>query len=167
MSALAVLSPRPNSHPFQERQISVHEPIKIGRSVARARPAPNNAIYDCKVLSRNHALLWYENGKVGRIRILHYVNSGDLTNVVRENYIKPETLCVKLCIVVTLCLFPWNPLGLLWGPWAHKACITSRFMTEWFHAHHQLHHGQGTTTRGDRYQGSSSAGQKDQFIFRP
>lgn len=62
MSAVAILSCQPNSHPFQERHISLHEPIKIGRSVARARPAANNGIFDCKVLSRNHAMLWYENG---------------------------------------------------------------------------------------------------------
>ncbi|ELU00737.1 hypothetical protein CAPTEDRAFT_118963 [Capitella teleta] len=62
MSAVAVFTSRPNSHPFQERHVTLHEPVKIGRSVARARPAPNNAVFDCKVLSRNHALLWYENG---------------------------------------------------------------------------------------------------------
>jgi hypothetical protein len=49
---------------LQERTLTLDQPVKIGRSVARARPAPNNAIFDCKVLSRNHALLWYENGKV-------------------------------------------------------------------------------------------------------
>jgi hypothetical protein len=64
MSALAILSCRQNSHPFQERHITLLEPMKIGRSVARARPAPNNGIFDCKVLSRNHAMLWYENGTV-------------------------------------------------------------------------------------------------------
>ncbi|XP_055883774.1 sarcolemmal membrane-associated protein-like isoform X3 [Biomphalaria glabrata] len=63
MSALAILSCRPNSHPFQERQISLHEAVKIGRSVARARPSSNNGIFDCKVLSRHHAMLWYETGK--------------------------------------------------------------------------------------------------------
>ncbi|XP_064631872.1 sarcolemmal membrane-associated protein-like isoform X3 [Lineus longissimus] len=63
MSAISIFTCRPNSHPFQERQIPMHEPVKIGRSVARARPAPNNAIFDCKVLSRNHALIWYETGK--------------------------------------------------------------------------------------------------------
>ncbi|ODN02007.1 Sarcolemmal membrane-associated protein, partial [Orchesella cincta] len=65
MCARAVLSCRPNSHPFQDRTLPLDQPIKIGRSVARARPSPNNAIFDCKVLSRNHALLWYEteNGK--------------------------------------------------------------------------------------------------------
>jgi hypothetical protein len=47
------------------------QPVKIGRSVARARAAPNNAIFDCKVLSRNHALLWYENGKVLNFITLH------------------------------------------------------------------------------------------------
>lgn len=65
MSApVAIFTCRPNSHPFDERHIPLTEPVKIGRSVARARPAANNAIFDCKVLSRNHALLWYENGKV-------------------------------------------------------------------------------------------------------
>lgn len=39
------------------------EPVKIGRSVAKSRPATNNCIFDCKVLSRNHAILWYEDGK--------------------------------------------------------------------------------------------------------
>ncbi|XP_041349937.1 sarcolemmal membrane-associated protein-like isoform X2 [Gigantopelta aegis] len=63
MSALAILTCRPNSHPFQERHITVDEVIKIGRSVARARPAANNAVFDCKVLSRHHAVLWYENNQ--------------------------------------------------------------------------------------------------------
>ncbi|KAG8225904.1 hypothetical protein J437_LFUL006136 [Ladona fulva] len=63
MSARAILTSRPNSHPFQERRLVLDQKIKIGRSVARARPAVNNTIFDCKVLSRNHALFWYENGK--------------------------------------------------------------------------------------------------------
>ena len=37
--------------------------LQVGRSVARARATQTNAIFDCKVLSRNHALLWYEAGK--------------------------------------------------------------------------------------------------------
>ncbi|XP_069101176.1 sarcolemmal membrane-associated protein-like isoform X1 [Argopecten irradians] len=61
-AGVAILTCQPNSHPFQERHISLIEPAKIGRSVARARPASNNGIFDCKVLSRNHAMLWYENG---------------------------------------------------------------------------------------------------------
>ena len=64
MSSVVILSCQPNSHPFQERHISLLEPVKIGRSVARARPQSSNGIFDCKVLSRNHAVVWYENGKV-------------------------------------------------------------------------------------------------------
>lgn len=67
MSALAILTCRQNSHPFQERHIALLEPVKIGRSVARARPHPSNGIFDCKVLSRNHAMLWYENGIVSTL----------------------------------------------------------------------------------------------------
>ncbi|CAG7722271.1 unnamed protein product [Allacma fusca] len=63
MAARAVWTCRPNSHPFQDRGVSLEQPVKIGRSVARARPSTNNAIFDCKVLSRNHALLWYDMGK--------------------------------------------------------------------------------------------------------
>ena len=48
---------------LQERNLQLDQSIKIGRSVARARPSATNAIFDCKVLSRNHALLWYETGK--------------------------------------------------------------------------------------------------------
>lgn len=48
---------------FEERKISLDKPCKIGRSVAKIKPEPNNAIFDCKVLSRNHALLWHENNK--------------------------------------------------------------------------------------------------------
>lgn len=43
------------------------EPVKIGRSVARCRPAQNNATFDCKVLSRNHALVWFDH-KTGKVR---------------------------------------------------------------------------------------------------
>ncbi|EZA58632.1 hypothetical protein DMN91_009032 [Ooceraea biroi] len=62
-AAKGILICRDNSHPFQERTLTLEQPVKIGRSVARARAAPNNAIFDCKVLSRNHALLWYSSGK--------------------------------------------------------------------------------------------------------
>ena len=62
--AFALLSARPNSHPFQERHISLKEVVKIGRAVAKTKPSSNNAVFDCKVLSRNHAIMWYENGKV-------------------------------------------------------------------------------------------------------
>lgn len=66
-SALAVFACRPNSHPFQERHVYLDEPVKIGRSVARCRPAQNNATFDCKVLSRNHALVWFDH-KSGKVK---------------------------------------------------------------------------------------------------
>ncbi|KAG8549454.1 hypothetical protein GDO81_021201 [Engystomops pustulosus] len=64
-SAFAIFTCRPNSHPFQERHVYLDEPVKIGRSVARCRPAQNNATFDCKVLSRNHALVWFDH-KTGK-----------------------------------------------------------------------------------------------------
>ncbi|CAK8692884.1 unnamed protein product [Clavelina lepadiformis] len=63
MTAVAHFSCCPNSYPFQDRHISLSDPVKIGRSVARCKPSTSNAVFDCKVLSRNHALLWFENGK--------------------------------------------------------------------------------------------------------
>lgn len=69
-SALAIFTCRPNSHPFQERHVYLDEPIKIGRSVARCRPAQNNATFDCKVLSRNHALVWFDH-KTGKVMSPH------------------------------------------------------------------------------------------------
>uniref|UniRef100_A0A182WEJ6 FHA domain-containing protein n=1 Tax=Anopheles minimus TaxID=112268 RepID=A0A182WEJ6_9DIPT len=63
--ARALLICRPNSHPFNNRTLYL-EPgaqAKVGRSVARIRVSENNAIFDCKVLSRNHAVLWYKDGR--------------------------------------------------------------------------------------------------------
>jgi hypothetical protein len=62
--AQALLICRKNSHPFTERRLSLDAPAKVGRAVARCKPSSDNSIFDCKVLSRNHALLWYEDGKV-------------------------------------------------------------------------------------------------------
>ncbi|KAI1715513.1 FHA domain-containing protein [Ditylenchus destructor] len=64
---LATFTPCSNSHPFDERRIPVtrseESAVKIGRAVVRLQPAQNNAIFDCKVLSRNHAIMWYEDGQ--------------------------------------------------------------------------------------------------------
>ncbi|CAI4228360.1 unnamed protein product [Auanema sp. JU1783] len=60
-----ILSPITKSHPFDERKAKVgpdDDPLKIGRAVARLKPSHDNAIFDCKVLSRNHAIMWYSNG---------------------------------------------------------------------------------------------------------
>lgn len=37
--------------------------MKVGRAVARHPVSEGNAIFDCKVLSRNHAVLWYCDDK--------------------------------------------------------------------------------------------------------
>ncbi|XP_065192084.1 sarcolemmal membrane-associated protein-like [Sycon ciliatum] len=59
------LQPRPNSHPFNERECLLDEKLlKVGRSVAKARPSTSNLIFDCKVLSRNHAVMWAADGQV-------------------------------------------------------------------------------------------------------
>ena len=63
-----VLTPQDRSHYFNKRDCVVGEPLKVGRSVDRRRISPNNLIFDCRVLSRNHALIWFESGKVGAPR---------------------------------------------------------------------------------------------------
>lgn len=55
---------RCKSMPFEERILDLGQSVMVGRAVARYKPSNRNAIFDCKVLSRNHALLWYDNGKV-------------------------------------------------------------------------------------------------------
>lgn len=64
--AQAVLVCRKNSHPFVERRVTLESAAKVGRAVARCKPANDNFVFDCKVLSRNHAILWFENQKVCR-----------------------------------------------------------------------------------------------------
>nr|CAD7448096.1 unnamed protein product [Timema bartmani] len=91
MTAKAVLICRPNSHPFQERALSLEQPIKVGRSVARARASPNNAIFDCKVLSRNHALLWYDTGKDTKSSNGTFVNNQRLSKGAEES--PPREVC--------------------------------------------------------------------------
>jgi len=95
MPARATLICRPNSHPFQERNLCLDKPVKIGRSVARARTASNNAIFDCKVLSRNHATLWYADGKF----FLQDIRSsnGTFVNNQRLSQSSEESLPKELC----------------------------------------------------------------------
>uniref|UniRef100_A0AC34R007 FHA domain-containing protein n=1 Tax=Panagrolaimus sp. JU765 TaxID=591449 RepID=A0AC34R007_9BILA len=62
---IMILTPCHNSHDFSERRIVVSKSeehaVKIGRAVGRVLAASNNAIFDCKVLSRNHAIVWAED----------------------------------------------------------------------------------------------------------
>ncbi|XP_067621155.1 sarcolemmal membrane-associated protein [Eurosta solidaginis] len=64
--AKIVLICESNSHPFQTRTIQLTPNIecKVGRLIAKSKASESNAIFDCKVLSRNHAVLWYtDDGK--------------------------------------------------------------------------------------------------------
>ncbi|XP_073955950.1 sarcolemma associated protein isoform X2 [Choristoneura fumiferana] len=58
----AVFVPHANSLPFEERRVTLEQSVKIGRNVYRATPSPTNAIFECRVLSRHHATLYYEKG---------------------------------------------------------------------------------------------------------
>lgn len=67
MAIRVTIRPHPKSHPFNERDVVVQpnaEPLKVGRSVAKFRPSSGNLIFDCKVLSRTHAVIWVEDGQV-------------------------------------------------------------------------------------------------------
>lgn len=67
-----VLIPHARSHPFAQRECIVEEPLKVGRPVDKKKISQNNLIFDCRVLSRNHALIWFEKGKVG-FRLLGFL----------------------------------------------------------------------------------------------
>ena len=69
MAALLVLTQFSDSHPFDERRVPLRdrERVHVGRCNGVNQADPSNTIFDCKVLSRNHALVWYENGKVRTI----------------------------------------------------------------------------------------------------
>lgn len=58
-----VLIPHSKSHPFVQRECVLTQPQKVGRSVDKKRISQNNLIFDCRVLSRNHALIWFDKGK--------------------------------------------------------------------------------------------------------
>ena len=62
--AKAVLIPHGKSHPFAQRECILKEPAKVGRSLAKTKIQANNFIFDCRVLSRNHALIWFQDNKV-------------------------------------------------------------------------------------------------------
>jgi len=63
MSAKAILTARPNSFRFSDRVIDLDVPIKIGRAFKNEKSDSNNAYFDCKVLSKAHALLLFEDEK--------------------------------------------------------------------------------------------------------
>ncbi|XP_017060083.1 sarcolemmal membrane-associated protein isoform X2 [Drosophila ficusphila] len=59
--AKIVLQCEAKSHKFDTRYIFLqpNQECKVGRLIAKSKANEGNAIFDCKVLSRNHAMLWY------------------------------------------------------------------------------------------------------------
>jgi len=63
MSARAFLTARPNSFAFEDRLLVLDAPVKVGRSHKEDRSDSGNCFFDCKVLSRAHAKILFEDGK--------------------------------------------------------------------------------------------------------
>ena len=62
-SGCITLSPEPKSKPFESKSYSIIEGKEL--VISRTRPSgdcPNLCIFDCKVLSREHASLLFSNG---------------------------------------------------------------------------------------------------------
>ncbi|KAJ3095178.1 hypothetical protein HDU97_007215 [Phlyctochytrium planicorne] len=95
-----VLVLEPLNDTFVTKRLDLLEPVKVGRKVnAKVGPEPSNGIFDSKVLSRNHAEIWYEDDKVlikdvkssngtfvngvrlsdeGQVSAPHELNTGDM-----------------------------------------------------------------------------------------
>uniref|UniRef100_A0A0K0EH68 FHA domain-containing protein n=1 Tax=Strongyloides stercoralis TaxID=6248 RepID=A0A0K0EH68_STRER len=62
-----ILTPCVESYPFEEKliQLPLYEslPIIVGRNIGNITSSKDNAIFHCKVLSRNHASIWIEDNK--------------------------------------------------------------------------------------------------------
>jgi len=63
MSARAFLTARSNSFAFEDRLLVLDVPVKVGRSHKEDRSDSGNCFFDCKVLSRAHAKILFEDGK--------------------------------------------------------------------------------------------------------
>jgi len=61
--ATVLITAKPNHHAFEDRAIVLDVPAKIGRSHKNDQPDSSNAFFDCKVLSKQHALILYEGGE--------------------------------------------------------------------------------------------------------
>jgi len=73
LSSSPLLQLDPLSDGFTTKRLDLLEPIKIGRKVSpKAGPEPNNGIFDSKVLSRTHAEVFSDHGKVKKYPLLYY-----------------------------------------------------------------------------------------------
>lgn len=58
---------KPRNIPFQTKTLELHDNVhvKVGRQTSsKTQPGPFNGYFDSKVLSRTHAEIWSEHGKV-------------------------------------------------------------------------------------------------------
>ena len=63
-TAKALLSRKDNSFECEDRVVLLSSsPLRIGRSHKEEKADSDNGYFDCKVLSRNHANLSFEDGK--------------------------------------------------------------------------------------------------------
>jgi hypothetical protein len=63
--ATPILSLEPLNDTFSSKRIDLIETVKIGRQVSpKSPPSAENGVFDSKVLSRQHAEITYDNGKV-------------------------------------------------------------------------------------------------------
>lgn len=61
----------PLNDSFIPKHIHLNQRVKIGRQTnAKTAPGERNGYFDSKVLSRQHAEVWEENGKVCLIRTI-------------------------------------------------------------------------------------------------
>lgn len=73
--AKAIFICLPSSHPFVEKEVFLVGKIKIGRTYMSAKQCRDKLFFDSKVLSKSHALIWYDNGKVCLRCVLMLSNS--------------------------------------------------------------------------------------------
>jgi len=63
MAAKAILTPRPGAFKFSDRVVDLQVPCKIGRAFKNDKSDSTNGYFDCKVLSKAHALLLFDDNK--------------------------------------------------------------------------------------------------------
>ena len=63
MAAKAILTPKSSSSLFEDRCLTLTDSARIGRSHKEDRSDSSNGVFECKVLSRNHCLIMYDEGK--------------------------------------------------------------------------------------------------------
>jgi hypothetical protein len=70
-SSSPVLILEPSNATFEKKRLELFEPVKVGRQTTpKQPPKEDNGVFDSKVLSRQHAEVWTENGKVGARALL-------------------------------------------------------------------------------------------------